>query len=55
MTKQRAIKKLYEIMHQYESSIVDAVGDNPNKDAKEALQDNMDSMEALKMAIQALN
>jgi len=55
MTKERAIKKLYEIMRQYELSIVDGVGAYADKSAKAALKNNKDSVEALKMAIKALN
>lgn len=55
MTKKKAIKKLYEIMYQYETSIVDGIGEFADKDAKRALKDNQDSAEALRMAIESLN
>jgi len=54
MKKEKVIKKLYEIMHQYELSIVDGIGYGYDPDAKEALKDNEEIVEALKFAIEAL-
>lgn len=55
MKKEKAVKKLREVMHQYELSIVDATGEYPDEDAKKALKDNKEIVEALEMAINALN
>lgn len=54
MTKKRAIEKLKEIKKQYELSIVDGIGRDADKSAKDALLDNKKSVDALKMAIEAL-
>ena len=42
-------------MRQYDLSIADGVGAYADKSAKAALKDNKDTIEALKMAIKALN
>lgn len=55
MNKDKAIKKLYEIMYQYELSVLDGTGDYADEDAKESLKDNKECIEALKIAIKALS